>query len=187
MIEFNYAIPYEELDLRKEPHLYRIGRSEQGALMVQPYKAELLPCLKTKTVAEARASADKILEQYINWARLGDFPGCDMSRKYLQMGFSIARRYANHSNGKKYDKRTGSVRALSNTVKSCQRALCATIFKTNLNLICLDQNYREARIIWRSYEEQIYNSGPRPVPSCMRDYLSKSAKSVKSDATCMEL
>lgn len=31
-----------------------------------------------------------------------DFVGMDMARKFLQMGFTRARRYANHSSGKKY-------------------------------------------------------------------------------------
>ena len=32
-----------------------------------------------------------------------DFVGADMARKFLQMGFTRARRYANHRGGKKYD------------------------------------------------------------------------------------
>ena len=31
-----------------------------------------------------------------------DFVGADMARKFLQMGFTRARRYANHRGGKKY-------------------------------------------------------------------------------------
>ncbi|EOA87658.1 uncharacterized protein SETTUDRAFT_169070 [Exserohilum turcica Et28A] len=31
----------------------------------------------------------------------------DMSRKFLQMGMTRAKRYANHAGGKKYDKNTG--------------------------------------------------------------------------------
>jgi hypothetical protein len=30
-----------------------------------------------------------------------------MARKFLQMGWTRARRYANHKGGRKYDKRTG--------------------------------------------------------------------------------
>jgi len=32
-----------------------------------------------------------------------DFVGMDMARKFLQMGFTRSRRYANHKGGKKYD------------------------------------------------------------------------------------
>ncbi len=31
-----------------------------------------------------------------------DFVGADMARKFLQMGYTRARRYANHKSGKKY-------------------------------------------------------------------------------------
>jgi Domain of unknown function (DUF4385) len=34
--------------------------------------------------------------------RDGDFVGADMARKFLQMGYTRARRYANHAGGKKY-------------------------------------------------------------------------------------
>lgn len=33
----------------------------------------------------------------------GDVVGADMTRKYLQMGYTRARRYANHRGGRKYD------------------------------------------------------------------------------------
>jgi hypothetical protein len=32
----------------------------------------------------------------------GDFVGMDMARKFLQMGFTRARRYANHRSGRKW-------------------------------------------------------------------------------------
>ena len=33
----------------------------------------------------------------------------DMARKFLEMGFTRARRYANHSSGRKYDKMSGKI------------------------------------------------------------------------------
>ena len=36
-----------------------------------------------------------------------DFPGADMARKFLQIGWTRARRYANHKGGRKYDKKPG--------------------------------------------------------------------------------
>ena len=35
----------------------------------------------------------------------GEFVGADMARKFLMMGWTRARRYANHRDGKKYDDR----------------------------------------------------------------------------------
>ena len=38
-----------------------------------------------------------------SYKRKGDFIGMDMCRKFLEMGFTRARRYANHKDGKKYN------------------------------------------------------------------------------------
>ena len=40
---------------------------------------------------------------YMGFRALKDFIGMDMCRKFLEMGFTRARRYANHRDGKKYD------------------------------------------------------------------------------------
>ena len=44
---------------------------------------------------------------FLAYLKAGDFPGADMARKFLQMGWTRARRYANHKGGRKYDKQTG--------------------------------------------------------------------------------
>jgi hypothetical protein len=44
---------------------------------------------------------------FVAYLKAGDFPGADMARKFLQMGWTRARRYANHKGGRKYDKKTG--------------------------------------------------------------------------------
>ena len=41
---------------------------------------------------------------YLDYRIQKDFVGMDMCRKFLEMGFTRARRYANHKDGKKYDK-----------------------------------------------------------------------------------
>lgn len=99
---FNYALDFDTTDFRKHPELYRIGVGEQGVLLVQPYKAEILPYWKFKTEAVARESAIKIYELFERYLQDNDFVGADMARKYLQMGFTRARRYANHKSGRKY-------------------------------------------------------------------------------------
>ena len=55
----------------------------------------------------------------------GDFPGADMARKFLQMGWTRARRYANHKGGRKYDKETGG--ELPRTVDP-EKAAAAAVF-----------------------------------------------------------
>ena len=99
---FDYSLDFDNTDFRKQPELYRIGVGEQGVLLVQPYKAEILPHWKFKTEAVARASASKIFELFEQYLKDHDFVGADMARKYLQMGFTRARRYANHKSGRKY-------------------------------------------------------------------------------------
>jgi hypothetical protein len=99
---FNYSLDFDTTDFRKHPALYRIGVGEQGVLLVQPYKSEILPHWKFKTEAVARQSATRIYELFKQYLQDQDFVGADMARKYLQMGFTRARRYANHKSGRKY-------------------------------------------------------------------------------------
>jgi len=90
-------------DFRKHPEKYQIGRGELGVLSAEPYKSEILPYWKFATPDKAEASADKILELFYEYKKQNDFVGMDMARKFLQMGFTRSRRYANHKGGKKYD------------------------------------------------------------------------------------
>ncbi len=99
---FDYSLDFKSTDFRAHPELYRIGKGEQGVLLVQPYKGEILPHWRFKTPAEARASGKKIYSLFVAYGRAGDFVGMDMARKFLQMGYTRARRYANHRSGKKY-------------------------------------------------------------------------------------
>ena len=99
---FPYHLDFDQTDFRAHPELYRIGRGEQGVLLVQPYKSELLPNWRFRTPEIAKKSAEMIFEQFQQYLEEKDFVGADMARKYLQMGFTRARRYANHQSGKKY-------------------------------------------------------------------------------------
>ncbi|KAA9340535.1 DUF4385 domain-containing protein [Adhaeribacter soli] len=99
---FPYHLDFDKTDFRKNSELYRIGVGEQGVLLVQPYKNEILPYWKFKTEEVAKTSAEKIYELFAGYLQEEDFVGADMARKFLQMGFTRARRYANHSSGRKY-------------------------------------------------------------------------------------
>lgn len=100
---FNYDLDFTSVDFRQQPELYRVGKGEQGVLLVQPYKGEILPHWRFKTPAIAQASAEAIYELFLAYKTDGDFVGMDMARKFLQMGYTRARRYANHRSGQKYD------------------------------------------------------------------------------------
>ena len=99
---FKYELDFDKTDFRQHPELYRIGVGEQGVLLAQPYKSEILPHWKFKTEEAAKESSEKIYALFEEYLKAEDFVGADMARKFLQMGFTRARRYANHSSGRKY-------------------------------------------------------------------------------------
>ena len=100
---FDYTLPFATTDFRAHPELYRVGRGEQGVLLVQPYKSEILPYWRFKTEDVARESSQAIWALFEDYLSNHDFVGADMARKFLQMGYTRARRYTNHAGGKKYD------------------------------------------------------------------------------------
>ena len=100
---FDYTLDFKTVDFRQHPELYRVGRGEQGVLLVQPYKGEILPHWRFKDATAARESSEAIWSLFEAYLKAGDFVGADMARKFIQMGFTRARRYANHKGGKKYD------------------------------------------------------------------------------------
>lgn len=82
---------------------YRIGRGEVGVLTFEPYKSALLPLWRFRTVPIARESSSALWKRFLEYEKEGDFVGMDMSRKFIQMGMTRAKRYANYKGGKKYD------------------------------------------------------------------------------------
>ncbi|MCY7352323.1 MAG: DUF4385 domain-containing protein [Cytophagaceae bacterium] len=99
---FPYHLDFKSTDFRQYPNLYRVGVGEQGVLLVEPYKSEILPHWRFRTPEMARISAEKIYELFAAYLKTNEFVGADMARKFLQMGYTRARRYANHRTGKKY-------------------------------------------------------------------------------------
>ncbi|KAG5977843.1 hypothetical protein E4U55_006516 [Claviceps digitariae] len=100
---------------RSERMAYRIGRGEQGVLTFEPYKSALLPLWRFRTVDIAKKSAGDLWARFEAFHQQGDFVGMDMARKFIQMGMTRAKRYANHAGGRKYDKKTGEQLAESKT------------------------------------------------------------------------
>lgn len=99
---FDYELDFASIDFRERPELYRIGKGEQGVLLVEPYKSEILPHWRFKTPEIAKESSEKIYKLFEQYLQQDDFVGADMARKFLQMGYTRSRRYANHKSGKKY-------------------------------------------------------------------------------------
>ncbi len=122
---FDYALPFDEINFRERPDLYRIGKGEQGVLLVEPYKSEMLPHWRFRTPEIARASAAKLTECFNTYRAANDFIGMDMARKFLQMGFTRSRRYANHKSGRKWS--PGREEVLPDDIDPV-KAECARIF-----------------------------------------------------------
>ena len=106
---FDYSLDFLKIDFRKRPDLYRVGKGEQGVLLVEPYKSEILPHWKFKTPQIARKSAAVIYSLFLDYKAKRDFVGMDMARKFLQMGYTRSRRYANHKSGRKYAQGTRAI------------------------------------------------------------------------------
>ncbi|MCC5637445.1 DUF4385 domain-containing protein [Nostoc sp. CHAB 5844] len=101
---FDYSLDFQKIDFRQHPELYRVGKGEQGVLLVEPYKSEILPYWRFKTPEIARESSEKIYQLFLKYLEQDDFVGADMARKFIQMGYTRSRRYANHKSGRKYKK-----------------------------------------------------------------------------------
>ncbi|PIA89104.1 hypothetical protein CB0940_06716 [Cercospora beticola] len=83
---------------------YEIARGEQGVLTFEPYKSILLPHWRFRTVPVAEESSKTLKGAFDHYVQEGDLVGSDMARKFIQMGMTRAKRYANHAGGKKYAK-----------------------------------------------------------------------------------
>ena len=153
MKEFDYDLPYKELDFTDEEtrKLYRIGRGEQGVLLVRPYTNDICAHWRFKTPSEAVESANHIFGMYLDYSDEKDFIGMDMARKFLEMGFTRSRRYANHHTGKKYDDE-GNVRPQEPDHATCKYAESAKIFKRVRDIVAKNETYVMMRKQWRSNE-----------------------------------
>jgi len=153
MKEFDYSLDYKTLDFTNSntKKLYRIGRGEQGVLLVRPYTEDICQYWRFRNEVTARKSAAQIYKMFLVYTRERDFIGMDMARKFLEMGFTRARRYANHSSGKKYAQ-DGQVLPQDKDALTCEKARAATIFKEYRDLVTKDPEYVKMRKDWRASE-----------------------------------
>ena len=154
MIEFDYKLDYKKLDFtdKEVRKLYRIGRGEQGVLLVRPYTNDICQYWRFQKPTIAKKSAQKIYEMYADYRAKNDFVGMDMCRKFLEMGFTRARRYANHKDGNKYDK-NGKVKPQEKDWATSEKAKSARRFKEFRDLVTKDEFYITLRKQWREYEQ----------------------------------
>ena len=141
-MSFDYSLDFKNIDFREHPELYSVGKGEQGVLLVEPYKSEILPHWRFKTPAIAQKSANKIYRMFLDYKSRDDFVGMDMARKFLQMGYTRSRRYANHKSGRKYKEGT---REVLQREEDAVKAESAKIFYEKWKKAREDKKYLELR------------------------------------------
>lgn len=125
---------------------YRIAKGEQGVLTFEPYKGLIGPLWRFRTVPIAKKSATELWDRFEAYDKAGDFVGMDMTRKYIQMGMTRAKRYANHKGGRKYDKDTGVELEKSKGHKDLEEKLEASnIFRDYWNRCREHKGYLEKK------------------------------------------
>ena len=154
MIEFDYKLDYKNILFRPNDRRYRIGRGEQGVLLVRPYTDVICRHWRFKTLKEAKVSSQKIFDMYLDYRIQKDFVGMDMCRKFLEMGFTRARRYANHKDGKKYGK-DGKILPQEKDWATSEKAKSARRFKEFRDLVTQDEFYISMRKEWRDKERHL--------------------------------
>ncbi|MEH2376381.1 DUF4385 domain-containing protein [Nostoc sp.] len=143
---FDYSLDFKNIDFRQHPELYRVGKGEQGVLLVEPYKSEILPYWRFKTPDIARESSEKIYELFLVYLEQDDFVGADMARKFIQMGYTRSRRYANHKSGRKYKQNSetsGSKKEILPYEVDSVKAESAAIFKAKWVQAKTNEKYQE--------------------------------------------
>lgn len=137
-----------EIDYRISPELYRVGKGEQGVLICEPYKSEIGKHWRFKNEEIARESSEAIFKLFARYVQKGEFVGADMARKYLQMGYTRARRYANYKGGKKYDK-LNNYKPLARGTGESEKARAAAIFYQKWKLAEADSKYAQMKKLWK--------------------------------------
>ena len=137
------------VDYKQSPELYYIGRGQQGVLICEPYKSNICQHWRFKTVQEAELSSQKILSMFYDFVDKEDFVGADMAKKFLHMGFTRARRYANHRDGRKYNV-DGSIIPQEPDALTCEKAESAKVFyktwkeaRENEKYLDMKRNHKE--------------------------------------------
>lgn len=136
------------IDYRAEPEKYQVGKGEQGVLICQPYKNEINPFWRFKDRQAATISSEKIFTLFLDYLKNDDFVGADLARKFLQMGYTRARRYANYKGGNKYDKENDYALKERGTGDP-EKAACASIFYAKWQQAEANATYAEQKKAWK--------------------------------------
>jgi hypothetical protein len=136
------------IDYRLHPELYRVGKGEQGVLICEPYKSEIVAHWRFKTPDIAEESSTSIFCMFEEYLKQDDFVGADMARKFLQMGYTRARRYTNYKGGKKYDKENNYALKEKGTGDP-DKAISADIFYNKWKEAKSNEHYKALKKQWK--------------------------------------
>jgi hypothetical protein len=143
--------PEYDIDFREHPEAYEIGRGEEGVFKVQPYKDELLPLWGFADRESADEGGEAIYRRYCEYRDRGEFAGMDMARKYLQMGYTRAMRYARYPGGRKYDQ-DGTERDPTFWADEDKRE-AALVYERWQQRVTNDESYRELKAAHRERDD----------------------------------
>ncbi|AZA77083.1 DUF4385 domain-containing protein [Chryseobacterium joostei] len=143
----NYAWK-SDIDYRLYPEKYKVGKGEQGVLICEPYKSEIGKHWRFKNTEIAKVSSEMIFSIFLDYLEQDDFVGADMARKYLQMGFTRARRYFNFKGGKKYNAEKG-YQQLEKGTGDPEKAKAADIFYKKWKEVEKNPKYTRLKKIWK--------------------------------------
>jgi hypothetical protein len=147
----NSQYPWKpDVDYKKQPEVYLVGKGEQGVLICEPYKSDIGKFWRFKTPEIAQKSSEEIFKLFLDYLKDNDFVGADMSRKFLQMGYTRARRYANYKGGKKYDKEN-EYAELERGTGELQKAESAAIFYQKYKSAEANAQYAQMKADWKKH------------------------------------
>jgi hypothetical protein len=138
-----------DINYRAHPEQYRVGKGEQGVLICEPYKNEIGRYWRFKTESIAQESSAKIYKLFLSYLAANDFVGADMARKYLQMGYTRVRRYANYKGGKKYDKEHG-YQQLERGTGEDEKEKAAAVFFSSWKTAEANEQYARLKKQWKN-------------------------------------
>ncbi|SMQ54130.1 unnamed protein product [Zymoseptoria tritici ST99CH_3D7] len=157
---------------------YAIARGEVGVLSFEPYKSILLPHWRFRTVLIAKESSQTLKSAFDHYVRSEDLVGADMARKFIQMGMTRARRYANYKGGRKYEKSEKELEAEGKVKadrvrkeKSAghdgreEKAAASEVFKEVWRECIEDEGYVRLKEVWKK-EKKEWEKGVALILEC---------------------
>jgi hypothetical protein len=117
-------------------------------LICEPYKTDIGKHWRFKTSETAMKSSEVIFRLFHLYLKENDFVGADMARKFLQMGYTRSRRYANYKGGRKYDK-VHNYAELERGTGEAEKAESAAIFYEKWKSAESDPQYTRMKADWK--------------------------------------